>query len=108
MEIINGSGGKLRPRLARLLNTLRSGPGGALLWYDFRVNNPRNPNVRGVGRKELRSLFPDLAGEVRSATLAPPIARLVAPRSNWLATTLEGFPFLRTHLLAVLVKRTPR
>jgi len=29
-------------------------PGGALLWYDFAVNNPRNPNVRKVGRRELR------------------------------------------------------
>ncbi len=76
-------------------------PGGALLWYDFRVN-PKNPEVRAVGRRELRALFPHLAGEVASVTLAPPLARLVAPWSHWLATTLEALPPLRSHLLAVL------
>ena len=80
-------------------------PGGALLWYDFRSDNPRNSNVRGIGRKELRALFPNLAGEIRSATLAPPLTRLLAAHSHWLATTLETLPFLRTHLVAVLTKR---
>jgi ubiquinone/menaquinone biosynthesis C-methylase UbiE len=80
-------------------------PGGALLWYDFAVNNPRNPNVRRVSRAELHQLFPTLAGEVRAVTLAPPLARLIAPQSWLLATALETLPILRTHLLAVLVKR---
>ena len=78
--------------------------GGALLWYDFAVNNPRNPAVRKVSRRELRQLFPRLTGEIRSVTLAPPLARLVAPRSWALATLVEAIPLLRTHLLAVLVK----
>jgi SAM-dependent methyltransferase len=81
-------------------------PGGALLWYDFAVNNPRNPNVRRVGRKELQGLVPELRGSIRSVTLAPPLVRLVAPKSWLLATALEAFPFLRTHLLAVLLKRS--
>ena len=79
-------------------------PGGALLWYDFRVNNPKNPNVRRVGRAELRSLFPTLTGRIRTATLLPPLGRLVAPASWLLAELLEGLPFLRSHLLAVLIK----
>lgn len=79
-------------------------PGGALLWYDFAYDNPRNPNVRRVDRRELRRLFPDLSGEVRSITLAPPLARIIAPRSWTLAVALETVPFLRTHLLAVLVQ----
>ena len=79
-------------------------PGGALLWYDFAYNNPRNPNVRGVKPKEVRELFPELHGPMKRVTLAPPIARAVAPRSFLLATLLEAIPFLRTHVLAVLVK----
>jgi SAM-dependent methyltransferase len=79
-------------------------PGGALLWYDFAVNNPRNQNVRKVGRSELRRLFPALQGEIRSITLAPPLARCFAPRSIALATLLEAIPWLRTHLIAALVK----
>ena len=34
--------------------------GGALLWYDFTVDNRANPNVRKVTRKELRDLFPQM------------------------------------------------
>ena len=79
-------------------------PGGALLWYDFRVNNPANPHVRRVGRRELEQLFPTLRGAVASATLAPPVGRAVVPVSWLLGEILETIPFLRTHLLAVLVK----
>jgi ubiquinone/menaquinone biosynthesis C-methylase UbiE len=79
-------------------------PNGALLWYDFAVNNPKNPHVRRVGRRELKQLFPQLRGGVKSVTLAPPLARLVAPRSWVLGTFLETIPLLCTHLLAVLVR----
>ena len=30
-------------------------PGGAVLWYDFTVNNPRNPDVRGVPLARVRA-----------------------------------------------------
>lgn len=79
-------------------------PGGALLWYDFAYDNPRNPNVRGIRRAEIKRLFPTLRGKIRTATLAPPLVRLIAPRSWTLATFLEAIPLLRTHLIAVLVK----
>ena len=79
-------------------------PGGALLWYDFAFDNPRNANVRGIKRNELKSLFPRLKGAIESVTLAPPLSRLVVPRSRPFAALLEKIPLLRTHLLAVLVK----
>lgn len=79
-------------------------PNGALLWYDFAFDNPRNANVRGINRRKLRKLFPALKGEIKSLTLAPPLARLIAPRSLALATLLEGIPLLRTHLLGVLIR----
>jgi ubiquinone/menaquinone biosynthesis C-methylase UbiE len=77
-------------------------PGGGLLFYDFAVNNPANDQVRGVPRGEILRLFPGLRGEVRAVTLAPPLARTIAPWSWTLATCLEAVPFLRTHLVAVL------
>ena len=77
---------------------------GVIVWYDFRVDNPRNRHVKGIGRHELRRLFPQCRIAFRSLTLAPPIARLVVPRS-WLAGSfLETLPFLRTHLLAIIRK----
>jgi ubiquinone/menaquinone biosynthesis C-methylase UbiE len=79
-------------------------PRGVLLWYDFAFNNPRNQSVRGINRKEIGNLFPELSGKIRSITLAPPIARVIAPRSWPLATLLEAVPLLRSHLLAVLIK----
>jgi ubiquinone/menaquinone biosynthesis C-methylase UbiE len=79
-------------------------PGGTLLWYDFAYNNPRNRNVRGIGRGEIKRLFPALHGKIRTVTLAPPLIRLIAPRWWGLATFLEAIPPLRTHLIAVLIK----
>lgn len=34
-------------------------PTGSIIWYDFRVNNPKNKNVQGIGRKEIVMLFPN-------------------------------------------------
>ncbi len=79
-------------------------PGGAVLWYDFRVDNPSNPNVRGISRGELKELFPGFSSHIRAVTLAPPLARRVVPVSWTVATMLESLPFLRTHILGVLVK----
>jgi SAM-dependent methyltransferase len=79
-------------------------PGGAMLCYDFAFNNPRNTNVRKMSKRELVSLFPSFKGSIKSVELAPPLARLVAPRSMTLAFLLERIPLLRTHYMAVLVK----
>src|ERR1051325_406865 len=95
---------KVRRMIAKEITRVL-GPGGALLWYDFAVNNPSNSQVRKVNGRELRELFPQLSGEIKSITLAPPIARFIAPKSWVLATILEAIPFLRTHLIGVLVKK---
>ncbi len=98
----------LDPGLRRLVAegaTRVLAPGGALLLYDMAVPSPANRDVLPIGRREIRRLFPALHGEMRRVTLAPPLARAVAPRSFALATLLETLPFLRTHRLAVLVKQ---
>ncbi|HEX3232624.1 MAG TPA: class I SAM-dependent methyltransferase [Gemmatimonadales bacterium] len=79
-------------------------PGGSVLWYDFHVPNPGNPDVQPVGRGELRRLFPGSAIDLHRVTLAPPIARRVA-RWSWLAgLLLARIPLLRTHSLALITK----
>lgn len=80
-------------------------PRGALLWLDFFYNNPRNPNVRGVGKRELNELFAGYRIERRRVTLAPPIARRLVPWSRRLAQLLEMTTLLNTHYLAV-IRRT--
>jgi hypothetical protein len=79
-------------------------PGGAILWYDFRFNNPANPNVRGIGGVEIRSLFRNCNVILKRVTLAPPIARRVVPVTWTGAALLEQVPWLRTHYVAVIRK----
>lgn len=77
-------------------------PGGAILWYDFCLPNPLNRDVRPVTRAELRRLFPGWRCTAQRLTLAPPLARLLAPRAPLLCALLERVPWLCTHDLALL------
>lgn len=78
---------------------------GLIVWYDFHVNNPRNPDVRGVKKEEIRRLFPACQIHLSRITLAPPLVRLLAPYS-WLACyCLSKIPWLCTHYLGVIRKR---
>ncbi len=79
-------------------------PGGGVLWYDFTHDNPQNPDVRGVRLRRIRSLFPNAAIDARRVTLAPPIARRVAPLHPSLYTLFNLVPWLRTHRLCWLRK----
>lgn len=77
-------------------------PTGLIVWYDYRVNNPSNPDVRGIGRQEVEQLFPGCRVELQSITLAPPLSRRIAPVSVLCCQALESIPLLRTHLLGVI------
>ncbi len=80
---------------------------GLILWYDFLFDNPRNPDVRGVGKREIHELFRGCRIDLRRVTLAPPLARWLAPRA-WLVTYLLGrIPLLCAHYLGAIRKPTP-
>jgi ubiquinone/menaquinone biosynthesis C-methylase UbiE len=79
-------------------------PGGSILWYDYFVDNPTNPDVRGVSREEIHRLFAGCAIDLHRITLAPPIARAIAPYSQLVCQMLEAIPLLRTHYLGVIRK----
>ncbi len=87
---------------SQVSRVLRSG--GAIIWYDFRFNNPFNPNVRAMVRNGIRRLFPQFALRLQAVTLVPQLARrlgLFAPRFY---PVLAKIPFLRTHYLGLLIK----
>jgi SAM-dependent methyltransferase len=90
----------------RLANAMWSWlkPGGAVLWYDFTVDNPRNPDVRGVPLERLRALFPQGRLLHRRVTLAPPLARAVTRIHPGLYRWFNALPPLRTHVLAWIAK----
>lgn len=93
----------LRNRMAgEILRTLRAG--GRLVWYDFIYNNPRNPNVRGIGRREISQLLAGCRLRFWRVTLAPPIGRLAARVSPFLYHSLSCLPLLRSHYLCLAQK----
>ena len=94
---------KMKQNIAfEMLRVLK--PEGFILWYDFHINNPKNPDVRGIKRKEIYELFPNCEISLEKITLAPPLTRAIAPYS-WLACyLLEKIPLLRTHYLGIIKK----
>jgi ubiquinone/menaquinone biosynthesis C-methylase UbiE len=91
---------KLAGEIARVLK-----PGGAVLWYDYFVSNPKNSDVRGVARREIVRLFPGFSIFLKRVTLAPPLARAVGPISSSLYRLLSSVRPLRTHYLGILQKQ---
>jgi len=76
-------------------------PGGMVLWYDFAFDNPSNKDVKGIKKMEIRKLFPEAQKiNFHKVTLAPPIGRKVKN----LYPFFNLFPFLRTHLIAEIIK----
>jgi len=82
-------------------------PGGAVLWYDFTVNNPRNPDVRGLPLARVAELFPQARIDAHRVTLAPPLARVLCRVHPALYGLFNTLPFLRTHVLAWVGKPGP-
>lgn len=79
-------------------------PSGAIIWYDFTVNNPSNPDVRGVPLRRVRALFPQGEFHTQRLTLAPPLGRVVMKIHPVLYTAFNALPWLRTHLLCWITK----
>jgi SAM-dependent methyltransferase len=79
-------------------------PGGAVLWYDFTVDNPRNADVRGIPLAQVRELFPQGRLSHRRVTLAPPLARAACRLHPSWYRVLNLWPMLRTHVLAWIEK----
>jgi ubiquinone/menaquinone biosynthesis C-methylase UbiE len=93
----------LKEQVAReMVRVLRSG--GLVLWYDFHVNNPRNPDVCGVKRAEICRLFPGCEIQLQRITLAPPVTRWFARYSWLMCHLLSRIPLLCTHYLGVIRK----
>lgn len=87
---------------AEMMRVLK--PDGVALWYDFRVDNPRNPDVRGIERAEIERLFSNCRVRVERITLAPPLLRAVA-RWSWLAAYLfSSVPWACSHYLGTIRK----
>jgi SAM-dependent methyltransferase len=90
---------------AEMLRVLKAD--GIILWYDSQLNNPRNRDVRGLKRAELRSLFPDCHIDVIRTTFLPPLARRLGWTSVNLYPLASAFRLLNSHYVAVIAGNAP-
>ncbi len=79
-------------------------PNGIIIWNDFHVNNPKNPDVRGIKKKEIYELFSNCDIYFKRVSLAPPLTRTIAPLSWLVCYFLEKMKIFNTHYLAVVRK----
>ena len=79
-------------------------PEGIILWYDYHISKPTNPDVKGVGKREIKKLFPNCSFHFKRVTLAPALTRMIAPYSLLFCYLLEKISPLRTHYLVVIRK----
>jgi ubiquinone/menaquinone biosynthesis C-methylase UbiE len=80
-------------------------PNGLIFWYDYHMDNPRNPDVKGVKLREIKALFSNCEVRMKRITLAPPITRAIAPYS-WLGCfVLSKVPWLCSHYIGVIRKQ---
>jgi len=77
---------------------------GIVVWYDFHMNNPKNPDVKGIKKNEIYQLLLNCEIFLKRITLAPPLARKIAPFSFILCSILEKIPILCTHYLGIIQK----
>jgi SAM-dependent methyltransferase len=79
-------------------------PTGLILWFDLRIDNPRNPEVRGLPVAAVEALFPGFELDLERAVLLPPLARRLG-RHVRMARALARVPILRGHLVGSLSRR---
>lgn len=77
---------------------------GAVVFYDYHMNNPKNPDVRGIKKSELGGLFPGCSMVLKRIVLAPPLIRALAPLSFTLCMALESLAVLNTHYMGIIRK----
>ena len=78
--------------------------GGAVIWYDFQYNNPRNPNVRGIKQLQVDKWFPGFRSYWKTLTVLPPLARRLGSVTAFVYPILAAIPLVRTHLMGVMLK----
>jgi len=78
----------LSPERARMLDYLRS-------------------RAAALGPAEIRALFPGCRFDLRRLTLPPPLARMLAPRSQTLVSLLSHVGFLKAFYLVAIHKLDP-
>jgi len=95
-----------RDAAAQMLRVLR--PGGVALCYEFVHKNPLNKYTVTLRPRQLAALFEGARVEIHRMSLHPWLVRALWPFGPRVLDAVEGIGALRSHLLAVVKKPTPR
>jgi ubiquinone/menaquinone biosynthesis C-methylase UbiE len=79
-------------------------PDGLIIWYDFFVRKPGNHAVHAITRGEILQLFPRCHIDLHRISLAPPLARMLAPYSWLTCYLLERSRLFNAHYLGAICK----
>lgn len=79
-------------------------PGGAIVWYDLRMPNPGNREIRPLSRTTIQALFPTLTPHLQTTTVLPPLARRLGRATGALYPLLSRLAWLRTHYVGLLIR----
>lgn len=79
-------------------------PGGWLVWYDLRYDNPGNRAVHGISARAVAELFPGWRQELHSFSVLPPLARRLGRLTPVMYPLLHLLPPVRSHLIGRLQK----
>ena len=90
---------KISNELVRVLK-----PGGIIIFYDFRYNNPFNKSVKGLRRKDIDILFPNMIKYIHLITLFPPLARRLGRFTKSFYSFFSKSKILRTHYSGLIIK----
>lgn len=91
---------RIASEMARVLK-----PGGVIVWYDMRINNPYNSNIIGYCCKKVAELFPQFKIKLDSITMLPPPARRLGRFTPALYPLLTRFSVLHSHYIGLLTKQ---
>lgn len=95
--------GRLAQRMAAEVDRVLR-PGGAVVWYDMRHPNLRNPHTRAMPKRAVRALFPGFVAQFEPITLLPPLARRLGRATGRVYGALALLRPLNSHYLGLLRK----
>lgn len=78
---------------------------GIIVWYDMKISNPFDKNIKSIGKKEIIKMFPDCECVFYSVTLNPIISRILAKISVVFCSVIESLKIFNSHYFVIIRKK---
>jgi len=78
---------------------------GVIVWYDMKILNPFNKNIKSISKNEIREMFPGCECLFYSVTFNPIISRRLAKISVLFSHFIENLKVFNSHYFVVIRKK---